>query len=124
MPLWPARRHLAPPPTLQNLTQGERTDLEPSANLRKVSQAQAAKIRLRAKRRIGELSKALEVAPAGRPAENMSHARDKLGGKREALKAAGLSKSEAHRCEQVAAVLPFHFPATGSQNKIDQLIYL
>lgn len=62
---------------------------------------QAAKIRLRAKRRIGELSKALEVAPSGRAAVSLPNVGKS---KSEALKEAGLSKSEAHRCEQVAAV--------------------
>ncbi len=60
-----------------------------------------AEIQLRAKRRIGELSAALEtiegehlkrVPDAGRIA------------KRAALTEAGLSKSEAHRCEQIARV--------------------
>jgi N6-adenosine-specific RNA methylase IME4 len=69
---------------------------------------QAAKIRLRAKRRIGELSKSLEKAPSGKAA----HSRSIDGtSKTEALKAAGLSKAEAHRCEQVATVPEEEFEA-------------
>ena len=57
-----------------------------------------AEIRLRARRRIGELSAALETAPN-------QHARSGGGTtKVEALAAAGISKTEAHRCEQIARV--------------------
>lgn len=69
---------------------------------------QAAKIRLRAKRRIGELSKALDKAASGRAAVSLP---DNGKSKTEALKAAGLSKSEAHRCEQVASVPEEEFDA-------------
>ena len=66
-----------------------------------------AEIRLRARRRMGEISAGLEKA-AGRPeksdGENLSQRCDKLPGKREVLKAAGVSKDEAHRCELIARV--------------------
>lgn len=55
-------------------------------------------IRLRARRRIGELSAALEPAP--------NHRTRSSGGttKGDALAAAGLTKAEAHRCEKLARV--------------------
>jgi len=60
-----------------------------------------AEIRLRARRRVGELSAALETSERAR-----TDLRPDLGTqtKTEALEAAGLSKSEAHRCEQIAKV--------------------
>lgn len=60
----------------------------------------AAEIRLRAKRRIGEISATIEKA-AGRP--NSSQPREELS-KAEELKNAGISTSEAHRCEKLAEV--------------------
>ena len=65
----------------------------------------SAEIRLRARRRVGELSAALEPAPN-------QHARSSAGtSKSEALEAAGLSRSEAHRCEQLARVQVAKFEA-------------
>jgi len=61
-----------------------------------------ANIRVRAKRRIGELSAALESSKGGaNPLATLP-----TGGtsKREALRAANLSKSAAQRCEQLAAI--------------------
>jgi len=57
-----------------------------------------AEIRLRARRRVGELSAALETA------QGSNQHRSTAGTKLEALAAAGLSKVEAHRCEQIAKV--------------------
>ena len=68
-----------------------------------------SEIKLRATRRIGELSRELEKATpdkghgAGLPTGGKT--------KNEALKAAGLSTSSAHRCEQVAAIAPAIFEA-------------
>lgn len=59
-----------------------------------------AEIRLRAKRRIGELSADLERAAGA----NQHFPNDGKKRKGEALRAAGLSTSEAHRCEQIATV--------------------
>lgn len=55
----------------------------------------------RARRRVGELSAALDSVQG----ENLPNV-PAVGhtGKREALAAAGISKSEAHRCEQIAAM--------------------
>lgn len=66
-----------------------------------------AEIQLRAKRRIGELSAALETN------EHRLNRRPSSGTpeKRAALAAAGLSKSEAHRCEQLARVDASEFEA-------------
>lgn len=63
----------------------------------------AAEIRLRAKRRVGEISKSLETAPPGPQPKDASQRRD-VTKKRDALKAAGVSKDEAHRCEKLASV--------------------
>ena len=60
----------------------------------------AAEIRLRAKRRIGEISMTLETAS---PGPITSQPRD-ITTKRETLGNAGISKSEAHRCEKLATV--------------------
>lgn len=61
-------------------------------------------IQLRAKRRIGELSAGLETAEFINDANG--HRRPKAGTavKKDILAAAGLSKTEAHRCEQLARV--------------------
>lgn len=67
-----------------------------------------AEIRLRARRRVGELSAALETAPSGRAALSCS---EPGTSKIEALEAAGLSRTEAHRCEQIAKVPPERFEA-------------
>jgi N6-adenosine-specific RNA methylase IME4 len=62
---------------------------------------QFAEIELRAKRQIGVLSKALDTTNL----ENLPDVpRSGRQSKREALAAAGLSKSEAHRCEVIADV--------------------
>lgn len=60
-----------------------------------------AEIRLRARRRIGELTREMEKAQGA----NLPNV-PKLGhtAKREAIAAAGISKSEAHRCERIASV--------------------
>ena len=64
-------------------------------------EAWVAEIRLRARRRIGELSAGLET-------QDRSVSRSERGtrAKAEALASAGISRTEAHRCEQVARV-PF-----------------
>jgi N6-adenosine-specific RNA methylase IME4 len=62
----------------------------------------AAEIKLRAQRRLGELSRDLETSKGGRnPAATLA---DGGMSKRAALKAAGISTSAAHRCEAVAAI--------------------
>ena len=64
----------------------------------------AAEIRIRAKRRIGELSAALEKAtPGGAGGGSELPTAGKIA-KSAALKEAGISTSEAHRCEKLAAV--------------------
>ncbi len=61
----------------------------------------ASEIRLRAKRRIGELSEALETAPRGGKGGGSGLPGPGKVAKSTALKAAGLSTSEANRCEQI-----------------------
>ena len=61
----------------------------------------AAEIRLRAKRKVGEISNKMEKSASGRAAVSLPSAGKS---KTDALRAAGLSISEAHRCEQLAAV--------------------
>jgi phage N-6-adenine-methyltransferase len=60
-----------------------------------------AEIRLRALRRLGELSKKLKKAPSGRAAVSLP---DAGKSKAEVLAAVGLSTSQAHRCEQIADI--------------------
>lgn len=60
-----------------------------------------AEIRLRARRRVGELSAALEKVPV---IQNLQGSNSGTLGKEAALEAAGLSRTEAHRCEQLAKV--------------------
>jgi hypothetical protein len=65
-------------------------------------------IKLRAVRRIGELSLELDKAPSGKAAHSLpSNGKSKS----RALKAAKISKSTAHRCEQVAAIPQKEFDA-------------
>ena len=49
---------------LANMRQGERTDLEPSANLQKVSQASAAKMLNVSPRLVAQAKQVLEIAPS------------------------------------------------------------
>lgn len=64
-------------------------------------EAWVTEIKLRARRRIGELSKDLETIQG----ENLPNVpQSGHSGKRDALAAVGISKSEAHRCEQIAEV--------------------
>jgi N6-adenosine-specific RNA methylase IME4 len=65
-------------------------------------------IRVRAKRKLGELSAALEHAPV---IENVQGRNAATLGKRAALAAAGITKDEAHRCEQLAKVAEPEFEA-------------
>ena len=62
-------------------------------------QAQAAEIRLRAKRRIGELSKALEKSKGGSNPSATLPCNGKS--KSEVLTEAYISTSEAYRCEKL-----------------------
>lgn len=62
-----------------------------------------AEIKLRAVRRIGELSAALETAPHG-PGRGKSLPADGKPFKASVLKYAGISTSTAHRAEQVASI--------------------
>jgi hypothetical protein len=61
----------------------------------------AAEIRIRAKRRIGEISKTLVKAPSGRAAVSLPTAGES---KTKTLAAAGISKGEQYRCEKLASV--------------------
>jgi hypothetical protein len=72
-------------------------------------EAWCAEIKLRAVRRIGQLSKELEKVETAGP----STVRLPASGKPKAavLKEAGLSTSTAHRCEQVAEVPEQRFEA-------------
>jgi len=80
----------------------------------------AAEIRLRAKRRVGEISKTLDKAPPG--PKDTSHSRDVIT-KAEALKHAGVSKSEAHRCEQLASVDKREFEAfIADRNEVKEVV--
>lgn len=68
----------------------------------------ASEIKLRAVRRIGELSARLEKAPSGRAAVSLTYdGTSKL----DALESAGISKSAANRYEQVAAIPEAQFEA-------------
>ncbi len=68
----------------------------------------ASEIKLRAVRRIGELSARLEKAPSGRAAVSLPYdGTSKL----DALESAGISKSAANRYEQVAAIPEAQFEA-------------
>lgn len=60
-----------------------------------------AEIRLRAQRRLGELSRELDRVQGENPPNVPPSGHS---GKRETLAAAGVSKSQAHRCEQIATV--------------------
>jgi hypothetical protein len=50
---------------------------------------------------MGELSRELEKAEAGRPSHNTSHQREELPTKAKALRDAGISSSTAHRYEEL-----------------------
>lgn len=63
-----------------------------------------AEIRLRAMRRLGELSKQLEKAPSG-PGRGRKRLPDTgTPFKRETLKRVGISSAQAHRCEMIAKI--------------------
>ena len=62
----------------------------------------AAEIKLRAMRRMGELSAALETAKPG-PKDNSQRC-ELVAPKAEALKTAGISKDQAYRAEAIAAI--------------------
>ncbi len=89
-----------------------------------------AEIQLRAKRRIGELSAALDTARQRDDSGRLLPASGKQV-KSQALTEAGLSKSEAHRCEQIARVEEQKFEAycaekaeAGQQVLADEVIRL
>ncbi len=71
----------------------------------------ASEIRLRAKRRIGELSAKLETSPRGGKGGGSGLPSAGKSAKSAALKAANLSTSEANRCEHIAAVAAEEFEA-------------
>lgn len=74
-----------------------------------------AEIELRAKRRIGELTKDLEK---GTPKNGHRHELPTSGKfKKDALADAGISLSEANRCEQIAAVPAAKFEAVLAEHK-------
>ena len=79
----------------------------------------AAEIRLRAKRRVGQLSKELDTA-AG--AVNYSRDREELKSKAQALKDAGLTTSEAHRCEKLDSVPQEEFTAYIEKCRISKCV--
>jgi hypothetical protein len=65
----------------------------------------AAEIKVRAQRRIGELTRELETSPGKRTDKpSPPSGRGSTQTKEEALEAAGLSKQTASRCEQLAAI--------------------
>jgi len=65
-------------------------------------------IKLRARRRIGEITRELEKAPRG---GSGGTSKNPSGGKKETLKQAGLSTSVANRCEKVAEIDESEFEA-------------
>ena len=69
---------------------------------------QSAEIRARAKRRMGEISAAMETAQGRR--QGSKHSNNGVT-KLEALEAAGVSKMEACRCEKLAAIPRADFEA-------------
>lgn len=73
-----------------------------------------ADIKLRATRRLGELSRELEKAASGRAAVSLPS-----GGKSktETLKAAGISTSAAHRAERLAEIPEADFEAPKGKNR-------
>lgn len=73
-----------------------------------------AEVRLRARRRIGELSAALPKA-TGANLPNVADSRRPA--KRDILKLAGISKDEAHRCERIAQMDEEAFEAFISRKK-------
>ena len=77
-------------------------------------ESMAAEIKLRAYRRVGEISRGLEAAPSGRAAVS----RPTNGkSKTKTLKDAGISKSTANRCEQIAKIPESEFEAYCAQKK-------
>jgi len=74
-------------------------------------------IELRARRRIGELSKVLEK---GRPGPKSQELRSTSGTqfKTEALKAAGLSRTEAHRDEKISDIPEYDFEKFIAEKKV------
>lgn len=77
----------------------------------------AAEIRLRAKLRIGELSKELDKAKHGGKGGGSEIPAPGKVVKSAALKAAGLSTSEAHRCEQLSEIPPKEFETYINQSR-------
>ena len=71
-------------------------------------------VRLRARRRVGELAAAL---PKATGANLLNVADPRRTGKREILKLAGISKDEAHRCEQIARLSSEQFEGAIRQMK-------
>ena len=65
-----------------------------------------AEIKLRAVVRIGELSRELETAPSGPGRGVKSRPNGGTPFKAQALKSAGISRSAAHRAEQIADQAP------------------
>jgi len=74
----------------------------------------ASEIRLRAKYRLGQISKTLETE---KPGPKVTSQRREVTPKNKALKEAGLSTSEAHRCEQLASVPEKKLEAHIAENK-------
>jgi hypothetical protein len=70
-----------------------------------------AEIKLRAYRRIGEISAELEKAPHGPGRGNKRHPAGGTSFKRDTLKRAGISRSSAHRAERLARIKQKEFDA-------------
>lgn len=71
------------------------------------SQNDAAEIRLRAERRLGELTKEMERASGGRPGKTARESREVSKGA--ALKAAGIKQQDASKWERLADIDPADF---------------
>ena len=81
----------------------------------------AAEIRLRAKRRVGQLSKELDKAKKVGRASDIQLPRSGKS-KAEALKHAGLTTSEAHRCEKLDSVPQEEFTAYIEKCRISKCV--
>jgi hypothetical protein len=72
----------------------------------------AAEIRVRAERRIGELTAALPTDPGGRPPENSPGGRESAAPlKKQMLRQAGITTQRASEYERIAAISPERFEA-------------
>jgi transcriptional regulator with XRE-family HTH domain len=77
------------------------------------AEVQARKIRLRAERRVGELTREMTKSVGGRPQKNSSHGDTSLSDptKTEALAKAGVTKQQASKWERLASIPDADFEA-------------